>query len=548
MLTHVVRRAYPFIPLILVLAGCQDATAPRAGMASAGFKPRLAQGVGGVWTVNSLADPGSGTCDDTECTLRDAIAAATDGDKIVFASGLEGDIKTTVGEIVINGRDLTVDGDGRIAVDGQGANRAFTVGLATVTLKGLTFKNGSSSPGQGGGGGIFVSIADVTLDGVTVTNNKSADSGGGLSLYSSTVRILNSTISGNSADDYGGAIAQRGGTTTITASTISGNTSFEGAVHNEAGSMTIRSGAIVKNVVTDHFAGGTISVMSTSVGPATTSLANTIVGGNDSRGECVTAVNGGSNNADIISLGHNLSSGCPGGATGDVTMTAGQIFTQVLEETLSDNGGPTKTHALLARGLAEDAGYCPGESADQRGLTRPVDNPAAPNATTGGCDIGPYELQGSVAANADLLISQSVNKTSAKQGDLITYSIRVQNLGPQTAPNVVVNDVLSTGVTFYSASSNKGNFTAPPKGETGTVTWHLGDMLDQANEVAVIKVTVLVRGKATVTNSATVTSDVDDSNQANNSASITVSVASGSGGGGTGTGGGGGGGGGNPHR
>jgi CSLREA domain-containing protein len=33
-------------------------------------------------TVNSLADPGNGTCDATECTLREAIAAAAPGDTI----------------------------------------------------------------------------------------------------------------------------------------------------------------------------------------------------------------------------------------------------------------------------------------------------------------------------------------------------------------------------------------------------------------------------------------------------------------------------------
>jgi len=61
--------------------------------------------------------------------------------------------------------------------------------------------------------------------------------------------------------------------------------------------------------------------------------------------------------------------------------------------------------------------------------------------------------------------------------------------------------------------------------------WNLGDLLDQANETAEIKVTVLVRGKTTITNTATVAGDVPDPNSANNSASITVSVASGSGGG-----------------
>jgi hypothetical protein len=57
-------------------------------------------------------------------------------------------------------------------------------------------------------------------------------------------------------------------------------------------------------------------------------------------------------------------------------------------------------------------------------------------------------------------------------------------------------------------------------------------MLDQANEVATITVTVLVRGKTTITNRASVTSDASDPNTANNSSAITVSVAAGSAGGG----------------
>jgi uncharacterized surface anchored protein len=72
--------------------------------------------------------------------------------------------------------------------------------------------------------------------------------------------------------------------------------------------------------------------------------------------------------------------------------------------------------------------------------------------------------------------------------------------------------------------------TAPPRGETGTVTWSVGDLLDQANEVAEITVTVLVKGRTTITNTASVTGDVADPNEANNSAAIKVSVASGTGG------------------
>ena len=92
----------------------------------------------------------------------------------------------------------------------------------------------------------------------------------------------------------------------------------------------------------------------------------------------------------------------------------------------------------------------------------------------------------------------------------------------------MVTDILPTGATFVEARSNKGSHRAPPRGETGTVTWTIGEMLDQANEVAQITVTVLVKGKTTITNTASVTGDVSDPNQANNSASIRVSVAAGS--------------------
>jgi hypothetical protein len=52
---------------------------------------------------------------------------------------------------------------------------------------------------------------------------------------------------------------------------------------------------------------------------------------------------------------------------------------------LTDNGGPTQTHALRAASPARDAGgadFCP--DIDQRGVTRPQ-GPA--------CDMGSYERE-----------------------------------------------------------------------------------------------------------------------------------------------------------
>jgi uncharacterized repeat protein (TIGR01451 family)/CSLREA domain-containing protein len=528
---HVIPPAHRLILLLLAATACQDPNAPPVGM-----EPRSAQGALSTWTVTSPEDavPGDGVCDD-HCTLREAVNAAQSGDKIVFASGLNGTINLT--ESISIAEDLTVDGAGLITLNAPG-NPAVTVSLANVELSGLTITGGTlggvwnqqsgvltlrsvevtgnTSTIEGGG---IRSNGDLVIINSSIGNNSSDGKGGGIWI-TGALTVVNSTIAGNTAAQEGGGIYMNGGTADIRGSTISGNISgsHAGAIYNHLGSMTVRSSALVKNQSQDFFGVEGFVVESATGQPASASFANTILGNIGS--DCARF--GGST---ITSLGHNLSTGCFSSPS-DVTIVPSQLHTEVLEEELEDNGGPTKTHALLSRGRAVDAGYCPGETTDQRGFPRPVDDLAMPNALDG-CDIGPYELQGPVAVVADLMISQAVNKTSVKQGELLTYSIRVQNLGPETAPNVVVTDILPTGATFVEARHNKGSHTAPPSGETGTVTWSVGEMLDQANEVAEITVTVRVKGRTTITNTASVTGDVADPNEANNSAAIRVSVVSG---------------------
>ena len=69
-----------FAPLfcfgLIALAGCRETISPPTDPES-GSRPLFAQGDGDVWTVNTLDDPGDGTCDDAHCTLREAIAAKT---------------------------------------------------------------------------------------------------------------------------------------------------------------------------------------------------------------------------------------------------------------------------------------------------------------------------------------------------------------------------------------------------------------------------------------------------------------------------------------
>jgi uncharacterized repeat protein (TIGR01451 family)/CSLREA domain-containing protein len=568
---------------VLGLAGCVDGTLPTG----VPYDAQRSAAHAATILVTSLEDPGDGACTPEHCTLREAIAAAQPGDRIEFSSGLSGSVELYAGELVIE-KDLTIDGGGRIVVDGRKQSRILrTVEAVEVSVEGLQVTRGVeypfAGPGVFPGGGIYnsgsLTLRNVVLSenegerGGAVYNNVGAtlvlvDSwvhnniapsispipgyGGGIYNNLGRVELLRSSVSGNTAGASGGGIYNTGHLS-VTASTISGNSAVEhhgggiwnsgelmllastisgnqaphwggggGGIFQETGSMVVRSSTVTANSAFDF--GGIL----TEGGSAT--LSNSIVAGNK---DTLSSDCGGA----LVSHGYNLvASGqnCPTSGIGDVVVAASQVFTHVLEPELKDNGGPTHTHALIERGFAVDAGYCPGETADQRGFPRPVDDPRLPNARDG-CDIGAFEWQPDAQAplnRADLMVSLSVDKTRVKQGDQLTYYVRAQNLGPESAPNVVVTNLLSSGVTFVSMSANRGTYTAPPPGEAGTVTWYLDEMQAHDNEVAELAVTVIVRGRTTITHTATVSGDVDDPNEANNTASITVTVQPGGGGGG----------------
>ena len=125
---------------------------------------------------------------------------------------------------------------------------------------------------------------------------------------------------------------------------------------------------------------------------------------------------------------------------------------------------------------------------------------------------------------ADMFIDQSADQTKVKQGETLTYTLTVGNLGPDAAPDVTVFDELSSGVGFVSAQANKGSFTTPQVGQTGIVTWNLGSMASGERETAQIQVTVSIRGKDTITNNARVISQTSDPDGGNNSSSLTTTV------------------------
>jgi hypothetical protein len=72
-------------------------------------------------------------------------------------------------------------------------------------------------------------------------------------------------------------------------------------------------------------------------------------------------------------------------------MVFAHLLRAILNPTLADNGGPTRTHALVAGSPAIDTvfdGTCPPPARDPRGMARPSDG----NRDGGpACDVGALE-------------------------------------------------------------------------------------------------------------------------------------------------------------
>ncbi|TWU38935.1 hypothetical protein Q31b_40130 [Novipirellula aureliae] len=125
--------------------------------------------------------------------------------------------------------------------------------------------------------------------------------------------------------------------------------------------------------------------------------------------------------------------------------------------------------------------------------------------STPGNDIAGEDDQASVAfvtRSADLSLSQTVEPQTPDQGDQVTFTIRVDNSGPDTATGVVVTDRLPTGLNFISAS---------PSDDYDAVSgrWNVGEIRKDGQ--AVLTIVAELTSMNAATNQASITaSDVFD--------------------------------------
>jgi CSLREA domain-containing protein len=467
-----------------------------------------------TWTVTTTADSGAGS-------LRKAIADAADGDTINFnLSGCPCTITLTTGQLVI-GKNLTIKGPGAgvLTVSCNNSSRVFRIFGFSVLIDGLTVTGGNGvgtgelPPTFGGGirqeggtltlvntivsgnfanfgggimtgntltlnnttvsgntatgcGGILNFGGTVTLNNSTVSGNAATGSVGGIDNNASgspgTLTITNSTISGNSAAGGEGGAIRNFGPLTITNSTISGNsaTSDGGAIINRSGMTILNSTLTANRADSDGNSGG----LGGGIGAfSNETLNNTIVAGNfRGAGSTSDDISGGTvNTANNNLIGDAGTSGAINdGVSGN---KVGFAVGAVLNTTLANNGGPTKTHALVPGSAALDAGsnsLAAGLTTDQRG-------PGFPRVGNATVDIGAFEGTLRVVTktadtndgtcDADCSLREAI--ATASPGDTVLFSSLFNS--PQTitlgSGELFINknlQVLGTGADKLTISGN----------------------------------------------------------------------------------------------
>ena len=250
------------------------------------------------------------------------------------------------------------------------------------------------------------------------------------------MHVTRSTLNGNEAATWGGGIYNQW-VVNISNSTVSDNLASEGGglLSYCNGDVAVNNSTFTANRAKTSGGGGGIVSGGDGCSSNKSTISNTIVSGN---------VKNGTSTADDLALlfgttntfqsdGYNLigtmGSGISFAGTGDQTNENDPKL-----ESLANNGGDTKTHALMSDSLAIDNGECSsGPATDQRGEARPQDDT---------CDIGAYEKELPPAPTANFSGTPTsgtkpleVDFSDASSGDITSYEWDFGDTESSTDPN-----------------------------------------------------------------------------------------------------------------
>lgn len=164
-------------------------------------------------------------------SLRDAVGAASEGDVIKFIPELEGTITLEQGEIGTI-RQISIEGNGKITIDGNNQSRIFYCSSKPVILKGLTFINGQA---EADGGAVYamkgLTATDCKFIGnkVGIPGGTKFPHGGAISVTAGDLTLTDCLFENNYGVGqvngiYGGAVFFSNNTITLTRCKFKGNT------------------------------------------------------------------------------------------------------------------------------------------------------------------------------------------------------------------------------------------------------------------------------------------------------------------------------------
>ncbi|HPF37195.1 MAG TPA: MopE-related protein [Phycisphaerae bacterium] len=364
-------------------------------------------------TVTTTADTFDGVCDG-DCSIRDALAVAANGDTITLPAGTfalsrtgpeaeNGDLGTVAVFDLDIANTVTIQGagPGQTIIDASAiGTRVFDINLlavANVTIRDMTITggNGSGDGSAAAAGGIRCRDRNSSLN--VVNCDVSGNTGAGIGAVAD-VTITDSTISGNTGNGVrltnDSAAFQFLKDLTIRRCTISGN-SQNGVSIYKGDDLLLEnstiSGNMIDGVIVQFIDAAIDSCTIAQNGDGGVELAAFTDGGFpvapavDFRNTLLSGNSGGnvqlSGPADApVSLGNNLSSDNSAAFAFSMASDINNMDPQLAP--LATNGGSTQTHAFPVTSPAFDAGATI-LSTDQRGVGRPQG---------GADDIGAFEL------------------------------------------------------------------------------------------------------------------------------------------------------------
>lgn len=121
---------------------------------------------------------------------------------------------------------------------------------------------------------------------------------------------------------------------------------------------------------------------------------------------------------------------------------------------------------------------------------------------------------------ADLALTLTANPHPVLVGQTLTYTLSVSNVGPADATGVTLSDVLPAGVALVSVQPSQGSCAG-----TATLSCSLGALA--VGDSASVVIQIVPNQAGTITDTASVSSDLSDPDPTNNNAAVAVIVYTG---------------------